>query len=387
MMSRKPFRIAIAIVVSYFGWNGCCGWAQATWPARLQSAPSLSSPEKAGTSPDIAAKPEKQEQAAPEGSKPIDHIPQREDMLYEDWRKPELTPGMQSDVELIDRQEEKAFTRELLHAQWRELDPIDLWVIRPAHVKNPPVIIYLYSYPSSNQRYKDPKFCEFLTRNGFAAVGFVPALTEQRFHDRPTAEWLVSQLTESLGTTVHDVQMVLNYLGTRKDLDMNHVGMWGDGVGASIAIVASVVDVRIKALDLLDPWGDWPNWLAKSTLVPEKERGNYLKADFLKAVDNFDPIRYLPLVKAERVRLQHIDGITVTPAIVREHLEVAAPANATIVHYASSEKFYKEVGSKGNAFDWIQTQLGPVIPLRAGGEGTSLDAGNSNTSIVETTTR
>ena len=379
-MSRNTVWIAIAVVVSYFGWSGCCGWAQAISPATPQSAPSPSPAEKgAGTRPDGAATLENHEPLAPEGGKPIDHIPQRGDMLYEDWRKPELTSGMQSDVELIDRQEEKAFTRELLHAQWRELDPIDLWVIRPTNVKNPPIIIYLYSYPSSNQRYKDPKFCEFLTRNGLAAVGFVPALTEQRFHDRPTADWFVSRLTESLGTSVHDVQMVLNYLGTRNDLDMNRVGMWGDGAGASIAIVAAAVDTRIKALDLLDPWGDWPNWLAKSTLVPEKERETYLMPDFLRAVDNFDPVKYLPRLKTQQMRIQHIDGITVTPAIVRERLEAVAPASASIVHYASSEKFYKEVGSKGNAFDWIQTQLGPKIPLRAGSEGTALDAGNSST--------
>jgi hypothetical protein len=386
MMFTKRFWKAITIVAWYLGWFGCCSWAQATPPATNYAPQSISVSGKADTTPGVP-KPQSHEDPAPEGGTPIDHIPQRKDMLYEDWRKPELTPGMQSDVELIDRQEEKTFTRELLHAQWRELDPIDLWVIRPAHVKNPPVIIYLYSYPSSNERYKDPKFCQFLIRNGFAAVGFVPALTEHRFHDRPTEQWLVSQLTESLGTTVHDVQMVLNYLGRRKDLDMNRVGMWGDGAGATVAIVSSAVDARIKALDLLDPWADWPNWLAKSTLVPEKERQKYLQADFLEGVGNFEPIKYLPFVKAEHVRLQHIDGITVTPAIVREHLEAVTPASATIVHYASSENFYKEVGAKGNAFDWLQTQLGPSIPLRAGGEGTSLDTGNVSAGrIVETTT-
>jgi len=45
---------------------------------------------------------------------------------------------------------------------------------------------------------------------------------------------------------------------TRGDIDMDHVGMWADGSGAAIAILAASVDPRIKALDLLDPWGDWP---------------------------------------------------------------------------------------------------------------------------------
>ena len=40
------------------------------------------------------------------------------------------------------------FTRELLQVQWRMADPIDLWVIRPVGVAKPPVVLYLYSYPS-----------------------------------------------------------------------------------------------------------------------------------------------------------------------------------------------------------------------------------------------
>jgi hypothetical protein len=291
----------------------------------------------------------------------IEHLPQRHDLLYEDWRKPTLTPGMQSDVELIDRQEEHGFIRELLHAQWRDLDPIDLWVIRPANVKNPPVVLYLYSYPSTNDRYKDPKFCEFLTRNGVAAVGFVSALTDQRFHDRPTADWFVSQLTESLGTTAHDVQMTLNYLATRKDVDMTRVGIWGDGSGAAIAILAAGVDPRIKVLDLLNPWGDWANWLAKSTLVPEKEREKYLKPDFLKSLEELEPVKYLPTLTNRQIRIQHIDNVTITPAQVREHIEAAAPANAKIVRYPTTKAFFTEVGATGKGFAWIQDQVAPLI--------------------------
>ena len=83
-------------------------------------------------------------------------------------------------------------------------------------------------------------------------------------------EWFVSQLQESIAASAHDVQMILNYLAMRGDLDMDHVGMFGDGSGASIAILAAAVDPRIKASDLLDPWGDWPDWIAKSTLIQKK---------------------------------------------------------------------------------------------------------------------
>jgi hypothetical protein len=298
-----------------------------------------------------------QTQVLPEGKK----LPDRIDPIYEDWSKPALTPGMHSDTALLAKSVRGAFTRELVHAQWRELDPIDLWVIKPTGVKNPPVILYLYSYPSTNDRYKNDEFCQFLTKNGFAAVGFVSALTDQRFHDRPTKDWFVSQFQESLGASVHDVQMILNYLSSRRDLDMTRVGMWGDGSGASIAIMAAAVDPRIKALDLLDPWGDWPDWLAKSSLIPEKERAEYLKPEFLKTVAELDPLQWLPQLKTDQVRLQYIaQGIAVTPALVMDRMEAAAPSNVIIIHYANTKAFVAEVASSGTGFDWIKEQLGLV---------------------------
>ena len=86
----------------------------------------------------------------------------------------------------------------------------------------------------------------------------------------------MSELQEALSTSTHDVQMVLNYLEARKDLDMNHVGMYGQGSGGAIAILAAATDPRITALNVTDPWGDWPDWLKGSKQIPEEERATYL---------------------------------------------------------------------------------------------------------------
>jgi hypothetical protein len=296
----------------------------------------------------------------------ISKLPKRKDDAYEDWSKPELPSGMRSETDVIGEFEDAAFRRELVHAQWRDLDPIDLVVVKPVGVAKPPVILYLYSFPSSLERYKDASFCDFLTKNGYAAVGFVLAVTDQRFHDRPQNQWFVSQLQEAMGTSTHDVQMILNYLAQRGDMDMTRVGMWGDGAGASVAIMASAVDPRIKALDLLDPWGDWPDWLAKSSLTANKPREDYLKPEFLASVEDLDPVKWLPSVKAQEVRLQYITGdLTITPPVVREHLESVAPKNVKVVHYDSLEAFRKDVGSTGKGFDWIKQQLEPVPQKRA----------------------
>lgn len=296
-------------------------------------------------------------------------VPERENLDYEDWRKPELTPGMRMEVVPLGSTEKDGVTRELVSVQWREMDPINLWIIKPAKVPKPPLVIYLYSYPSTNDRYNDPEFCKFLTRNGFAAIGFVSAITGERFHDRARRDWFVYQLQEAMGTSVHDVQLILNYLSSRGDLDMSRVGMWGDGSGASIAIMAAAVDPRIKVLDLLNPWGDWPDWVAKTTLIPDDQRGEYVTPHFLSAMENLEPMKWLSALKTPQVRLQYIDeGLTVTPAIVKQKMEAAAPAQTKVVHYANRSDFIGKVVATGTNFDWIKGQVGSLLPTSQEGQ-------------------
>jgi hypothetical protein len=293
--------------------------------------------------------------------------------IIEDWSTPslkgsELKIGGTIVGDPSDR--DSIFTREITRVEWRPGDPIDLYILKPDGVKNPPVILYLYSYPFENDRFLNPEFGKFLTKNGFAAVGFASALTGQRYHTpRPMKEWFVSQLQESLATSAHDVQMILNYLASRGDMDMDRVGMFGDGSGASIAILAAAVDPRIKTLDLLDPWGDWPEWIAKSTLIPEKERPDYLKSEYLAGVAPLDPVKWLPGLKTQKVRIQFVKSVTVTPAEAKQKVEGAAPANAKIVHYDDAAAFRATIAG-GTGLDWIkqQMQFSVAPPLSATGK-------------------
>jgi len=288
----------------------------------------------------------------------------------EDWE----TLAIPSNIEIADpapplRGEFPEFTREFLQLAWRPFDVIDLYVMKPVGVEKPPVILCLYTYPSDTDRFKVNEFGKIATKNGFAAVGFVSALTGQRFHDRPMKEWFVSELQESLGSSVHDVQLILNYLAKRGDLDMTRVGMFADGSGASIAIMAAAADPRIKSLDLFDAWGDWPDWLAQSTIVPGDERADYLKPEFLKKVENLDPVKWLPQLKTQRVRLQYLQSDTITPKAARERMEAAAPADAKIVHYENAKEFLKSAGYTGKMFDWVKEQLVPTVSAEKTGSG------------------
>jgi hypothetical protein len=275
----------------------------------------------------------------------------------EDWTSPALTSSHlmpARPVEFVT--DNPRFTLELLQVQWRWGDPIDLYVMKPKGVKKPPVILYLYGYPTDTDIFKSDSYEELVTRDGFAAVGFVSALTGHRYHDRPMKQWFLSELQECLTTSAHDVQMVLNYLATRGDLDMDRVGMFAQGSGATIAILASAVDPRIKVLEALDPWGDWPTWIATSPFVPENERAEFVKPEFLKKVAPLDTMEWLPRIQAKTFRLDQELFDTVTPRPVKEQLRAAAPANSSTLLYKSMDEF-KAAFEAGKNLQWIEHEL------------------------------
>jgi len=295
------------------------------------------------------------EPASPPVADPRDH---RFDTVHEDWSTPSLTGTSLLPVRplLGSTDEGPAYTLELLCLQWRWGDPIDLYVIKPKGVRNPPVVVYQYGYPAETDIFRDERWDEAVTKDGFAAVAFVSALTGHRYHDRPMREWFVSELQESLADSAHDVQMVLNYIAARGDLDMNRVGLFSQGAGATIGILASAVDPRIKVLDALDPWGDWPSWMATSSFVPEEERPAYVKPDFLKKAATLEPVAWLPKVQAKNFRFQQTMFDQVTPAASQQKLRAAVPAGATVTVYKTPEEYAAAmIGNR--QLDWIRSAL------------------------------
>src|ERR1700677_2353906 len=280
--------------------------------------------------------------------------------VQEDWTSPSLAGSHlkpSRPIEFVT--DNPRYTTELLQLEWRSGDPIDLYVMKPKGVKKPPVILYLYGYPTDTDIFRSDAYEELVTGNGCAAVGFVSALTGHRYHDRPMKEWFLSELQQSLATSAHDVQMVLNYLAARGDLDMNRVGMFAQGSGASIAILASAVDPRIKVLEALDPWGDWPIWMATSPFVPADERAEYVKPEFLKKVAGLEPVDWLPKIQAKKFRLDNSLFESNTPPAVREKLRAAAPAGTNIMIYKTLDDF-KLAFQDGKNLEWIQHELESV---------------------------
>jgi hypothetical protein len=307
-----------------------------------------------------------QDRASTPIADPNDH---RFDEVIEDFTSPTLTVGthlkpVQPLGGFVD-DTPAGYTVQLLQLQWRWGDPIDVYILKPKGVKNPPVILNLYGYPAGTDAYKNETFQQALTKDGFAAVGFVSALTGHRYHDRPMRDWFLSELQESLAVTAHDIQMLLDYLAARGDLDMSRVGMFGQGSGASIAILASAADPRIKVLDVLDPWGDWPTWIATSPFVPKDEREDYLKPEFLKKVASLEPLQYLPKIQARKFRLQQLTFETDTPTPVKEKLRAAVPAGSTTLLYKTLAEFNAAFPHSTN-LQWIEQELRALPENHAG---------------------
>ena len=277
--------------------------------------------------------------------------------LQEDWTSPAMSTSHLKPARPLEFVTDRPrLTVELVRLQWRPADPIDVYVMKPKGIKKPPVIIYLYGYPTDTDIFRRDEYEDLVTKNGVAAVGFVSALTGHRYHDRPMKEWFLSELQQSLTTSAHDVQMVLNYLTSRGDLDMDRVGMFTQGSGASIAVLASAVDPRIKVLEALDPWGSWPTWLADSRFVPEDERADFMKPEFLKKVAPLDPVDWLPTIQAKKFRLDQELFDADTPPPARDKLRAAVPPGSRVETYKSMDEF-KAAFEHGENLEWIQREL------------------------------
>jgi hypothetical protein len=281
-------------------------------------------------------------------------------LFHEDWATPALlTSNLRIEPPQLASTDDlpgNNFVRQRYQVTWRPGDPFDLYVILPRGVSKPKVILYLYSFPDDTDLFKDDHWCEAATHGGYAAVAFVSALTGHRTRYRLLREWFVSEMAEALATSAHDVQLILDYLETRKDLDAGRVAMFGLGSGGSIAILASAVDSRIAVLDLVGPWADWHDWFEQTKIVRDEERANFLKPEFLAKVDPLDPVLWFPKTQAKSARLADIRQNTSMPDKAQQRLEASAPEVVWVDQYGNGKAFLA-AEPPGMLFDWMKSEL------------------------------
>ena len=181
-------------------------------------------------------------------------------------------------------------------------------------------------------------------------------------------EWFVSELPEALASSAHDVPLILDYLATRGDLDLARVGMFGQGSGGAVAVLAAAADPRIKAVDVLDPWGDWPDWMKDSPVVPEGERKDYVTPGFQKPLAALEPMVWITRLPGRRVRVQFIRDDAAMPAACQERFAASLPPGTEVERYADVPEAMRSLAD-GRLGAWLGRQLraapsgvGPASP-------------------------
>jgi len=252
--------------------------------------------------------------------------------------------------------------------KWRPNDSLDLYICIPKGVEKPPVIVYLYGYPFNEKRYSDDGWYARTTDMGYATIAFFPALSGPRLHSpRPLRQNFLSQLPETLAMTAHDTQMVINYLSTRKDLnlDLDRLGIFATSFGATAAILAAAADSRIKAIDLLNPWGDWPDWVKKSELLGFVPCETCSQPEFLQNLAPLDPVKWLPTLTTPYIRIRHFVENGETPRIAQDRMEAVVAKSAKVVRYENVAAFNRSAVG-GKTFDWIKAALQVVSSGKPG---------------------
>jgi len=366
-LRMKSYFLAVLALTISFPVTLPCSFAQtpsspASAAPAQNSAPAVTLPTSAGgaqgaSAPAPAAGGPMVKPSLPPAIDPKTMTPLYE-TIQEDWSSLDIgTSRLQPEPPLVAQVEDKSdYTRSLVQVKWRPGDPIDLWITVPKGVTKPPVVLYLYGADQGTARFRGDAWTALAIQGGVAAVGFVPALTGPRFHDRPMKQWFISELQESVGSSVHDVKFILDYLAQRGDVDMSRVAMFGEGFGGTIAILAAAADSRIKVVDTLEPWGDWPDFLAKSPIVrADPKHDDYVKPEFLKAVAPVDPVKWLPQLKVP-LRIQQVRENEANPMECKESIMSAAPKQAEVVRFATAKDLFTREDN-GRLFRWMKDRL------------------------------
>jgi hypothetical protein len=110
-------------------------------------------------------------------------------------------------------------------------------------------------------------------------------------------------------------------------------------------------------------------WLAKSSVVPDEERPQFLKQDFLKRVSAFDPVAVLPKLAGRRVRLSQFEKSASVPEEARKKIAAALPSTAARQQLMSPAQIAEMAESKGNTVHWMKNQLKGSEPQSARRDG------------------
>ena len=141
--------------------------------------------------------------------------------------------------------------------------------------------------------------------------------------------------------------------------------MFGEGSGGTIALLAASVDPRIKAVDVLNPWGDLEGMAGSISACSQCGKVPITLKPGLSGLRRSagpasGPCRRGELRACHSVCSRNLwDDTTSTPArnAARERIAAALPASASLAQYKDKQDYFEKVGNNGKMLDWMYAHL------------------------------
>jgi hypothetical protein len=96
--------------------------------------------------------------------------------------------------------------------------------------------------------------------------------------------------------------------------------------------------------------------MATSQFVPDEERPDYVKPEFLKKIAPLDPIEWLHKIQAKKFNFRQNTFELDTPTPIKDKLRSALPAGTSVVQYKDIPEFSKDFPHSTN-LHWIEGAL------------------------------
>jgi hypothetical protein len=110
--------------------------------------------------------------------------------------------------------------------------------------------------------------------------------------------------------------------------------------------------------------------MARSIVVPENERAEYVRPEFLRRVATLNPLEWVPKIQAPKFRLLDALFDLDTPRPSKKKLWAAVPDRTAGRVYATPDQL-KIAMQKENVLEWIQHEL-RALPETVGASTASL---------------
>lgn len=188
----------------------------------------------------------------------------------------------------------------------------------------------------------------FAAKAGYASLVIDEYGQGERTPAKPSAQSPAEELAMTVHQSAVDVRRGLDYLATRRDIDLKRTGLVGISLGAIIGTVASGVEPRIKATVLISGGGDW-GLILRTLSANRTEVGGRSTAAF----KNLDWALVSVLLAPE-------DPLTFAPHIApRAVLMIGGRQDNTIVPQSQQELY--DVARAPKEIQWF-AQYGHVPP-------------------------